>query len=246
MPGAAELARAYRDDYARSGHIDRDPQTWTAAAEPHYRGVVQTLLAHGARGRVIDYGGGWGGLSRMLLLAGLDARVVEPSLEMVEYCERAGIPVTHGDLDSLGRGEATALALVGVFEHLLNHADWLERAYEVIEPGGLLVVMQPTAQCASFLTTLARMGRSETELPALHQTFCPPWHTAIFSVAGMTRLAESRSFRLVELRPGLPGRSRGWFGVAQRALTTVNYAGWAVLGAKWPLCVTHIFVFRRV
>ncbi len=246
IPSAAELARAYRDDYARSGHIDRDPETWTAAAEPHYRGVLQTLAAHGVRGQVIDYGGGWGGLCRMLIAAGMDARVVEPSAEMAAYCEHAGIPVTHGGLETLRTGEVSALVLVGVFEHLPEHAAWLERAHEVIQRGGLLVVMQPTAGCAAFLGTVLRLGRKDAELPALHQTFCPPWHTALFSIDGMTRLAETKSFRLVETRPGLPGSARGWLGIAQRALGAVNRFGWAVAGTRWPLCVTHIFVFRRV
>jgi hypothetical protein len=246
IPGAEDLARAYRDDYARSGHIDRDPVAWTAAAGPHYSGVLRTLLAHGARGRVIDFGGGWGGLCRLMLDAGLDARVVEASAEMADYCARAGIPVTHGGLETLGSGEASAMVLVGVFEHLHDHAAWLERAHDIIKPGGLLVVMQPTARCAAFLGSLLRLGRKDRELPALHQTFCPPWHTALFSIGGMTRLAESKAFRLVEVRPGLPGNARGWLGIAQGALQLVNRIGWAVAGEKWPLCVTHIFVFRRV
>jgi hypothetical protein len=62
----------------------------------------------------------------------------------------------------------------------------------------------------------------------------------------MTQLAEQHSFRLVDVRPGLPGRARGALGVAQRVLTWVNKVGWAVAGTAWPLCVTHIFVFRRV
>lgn len=246
MPTAEELARAYRDDYARSGHIDRDPETWTAAAQPHYRGVLRTLLTHGTRGPVIDFGGGWGGLCRLMIEAGLDARVVEPSAEMAEYCERAGLPVMHGGLEVLRDREAYALVLVGVFEHLTDHGGWLDRAHKVVAPGGLLVIMQPTAQCATLLGTLLRFGSAEAELPALHQTFCPPWHTAIFSVPGMNQLADSHGFRLIELRAGMPGRGSGWLGFAQRILTGVNRLGWAVAGEHWPLCVTHIFAFRRV
>lgn len=246
MPTPAELEAMYREKYATSGHINSDPAEWTAAAEPHYRGMFDTLVSHGARGPVIDYGGGWGGLTRKLLAAGIDARVVEPSDDMAAYCARVGIPITHGGLDSLASASVNTLALIGVFEHLADHAHWLERVHTVLRPGGLLVVMQPTARCAAFFGTLLRIGQSDAELPALHQTFCPPWHTAIFSVGGMTRLAETHSFRLVEVRPGLPGRARGALGVAQRLLTAINRTGWAIAGTAWPLCVTHIFVFRRV
>ena len=143
-------------------------------------------------------------------------------------------------------GEASVLVLVGVFEHLQDHAAWLARAHEVIKPGGMLVVMQPTARCAAFFANLIRLGRTDAELPALHQTFCPPWHTALFSIGGMDRVAGAQGFRLVEVRPGLPGSAHGWFGVAQAALRAINRIGWSMMGEEWPLCVTHIFVFRRI
>jgi len=245
LPSSEQLSYAYREKYASSGHINVDPVGWTAAAQPHYRGVLDTLIAHGARSPVIDYGGGWGGLCRLMLDAGFDARVVEPSDDMAAYCEREGIPVTHGDLDALPPDSVSTLVLIGVFEHLAEHAKWLDRAHRVLRPGGLLVVMQPTAKCATFLGTLFRVGRQNAELPQLHQTFCPPWHTALFSMKGMNNLAEDHGFNVVEVRPGLPGSASGLLGIAQRILTSVNRIGWAVAGNAWPLCVTHIFVFRR-
>lgn len=239
------MDEAYQKQYASSGHIDIVPEEWTKAAGRHYEGVARTLRANGASGRMIDYGGGWGGLCRLLLNEGYDCRVVEPSDDMAEYCRKQGLPIIHGTLDSVEDGDYGVLALVGVFEHLTDHQHWLLRAHELLVEGGLFVTMQPNASFATFMGQLLRLGRRRAELPGLHQTFCPPWHTVLFTKKGMCALAERHGFKLKEIRRGRQGRAKGLTGVAQRLFEVVDVLGWQVVRTHWPLSITHIYVFER-
>ncbi len=42
------------------------------------------------------------------------------------------------------------------------------------------------------------------------------------------------------------GVTSDMIGVLQRCLEAVNRVGWAIVGTKWPLFTSHIFVFRKV
>lgn len=247
LPDAAELTRAYESQYASAEHYEGNPELCRSSARTYYQSILQVLKDYEISGTVVDYGAGWGGLCETLVENGIACQGLEMSADMVAYCRERGIPVRHGDLTTLAEaeGEISAFVLCTVFEHMVNHDAWLIRANRLLKDNGLLVSMQPTARFANFMGRLFRMGSISRPLPRLHQVFCPPWHTVLFSLGGMGKLASRNGFDLLEIRPAPQGRVNGLMGIAQACLQSANRVGWRLAGGRWPLLTAHIFVFRK-
>ncbi|GMV93329.1 MAG: hypothetical protein AMXMBFR82_31070 [Candidatus Hydrogenedentota bacterium] len=245
LPTRAELDEAYRKDYATAGHCRSDVDEQTGAARPYYEAIASVLKAHEAGSRVLEIGSGWGGLCEVLLAEGFDYAGIDVSEEMVAHCQRRGFPVEFRDVRDVTGGPFDALVMSAVFEHIVEHDAWLEHARSLLREGGLFVSMQPTARFATFMGSALRLGWRNAELPQLHQVFCPPWHTVLFSIDGMSALMKRRGFELVDVRLGPQARGRGMTGLAQRGLAWINRLGWPVLGTRWPMAISHIFVFRK-
>lgn len=249
LPDEAELAQAYAAQYATAEHYEGDPDRCRASARTYYQSIVQVLEDHEDEisGMVVDYGAGWGGLCEMLMEHGFQCQGLEMSQDMVASCQERGLPVRQGGLAALAGEEGiSALVLCTVFEHLVEHDAWLTQAGRLLGQGGLLVTLQPTAPFANFAGRVLRLGNVQRVLPPLHQIFCPPWHTVLFSLEGMTILASRNGFELLEIRPAPQGRERGLTRFAQLGLESVNWVGWRLFGGQWPLLTAHTFVFRKV
>lgn len=247
QPTASELMLAYQKEYANANHYQSNPRELTEAAMPYYRSLVRVIDDYKVSGDILDYGAGWGGLCQQLLNEGYHCRGVEIAEEMVAYCQENNIPVEQGDIFALQPDDEalSAMVLCTVFEHLIDHDEWMQQAYQLLDDDGLLITLQPTANFAEFMGNLLRLNNVQRELPQLHQVYAPPWHTAFFSEAGMRQLAERHNFELVETRPAPQGQRDGMLGLAQRALQQVNNVGQNFFGNDWVLLLAHIFVLRK-
>ena len=251
MPTASQLAEAYSTLYADSAHhVEefRDPILHTKVSVPHYEALAAALRDFHVSGLVVDLGAGWGGLSQLLVRRGVPTLSLEPSTKMSAYCKQQGLEVRHGDIwdiDDLG-GHISAFAMNAVFEHMVDHDRTLQQFHRLLKEDGLLVTLQPTSAAYALLAQVFRLGRRNAELPGLHGTFDPPWHTALFSVGGMRQLAQRNGFRILDVRPGPMGRLEGFRGFVQRCFQAVNSVGWPLLRERWPLLTTHVFVLQKV
>ena len=249
MPDAAAIEAGYTDHYAEAGQILEfsDPDRWKAAGAPYRQSLLRAVVEHRVQGPIVDVGAGWGHLCALLQAHGLECFGVEPSAAMVAHCQRQGLPITQGGLEIVEASGASpgALLLCTVFEHLIEHEAWLARARALLRDDGYLITLHPTASCYRLLAQLMRLRNRRRELPEIHGTFAPPWHTVLFSIEGMYSLATRSGFRVVEVRPVSPGRAGGWFGAAQRILGAVNQIGTRIVGPRWPLVTSHIFVLRK-
>ena len=245
LPSREELDEAYTEQYATAQHIDDDPELHRIAFAPYHKALMGILRQYGITGRVLDYGAGWGFLCQMLNDNGFTCEGLDLSEKMVEHAQEQRLPVRFGDIEEAEDNRYAALVLCTVFEHLVDHEAWLGHAGRVLQEGGLFVSSQPTARFGYFVGTLIRLGRSGIPLPALHHIFCPPWHTVLFSLAGMQQIAERNGFTLLEIRVAPQGRAVGITGILQRILGAINWLGTSVMGVNWPLLTGHIFVFRK-
>lgn len=246
LPTAAFLAQQYAEVYSQACHCDNDPVLRDRIARPYYDAIIDGLEAQGGGGRVLDYGAGWGGMMQRLLDRGHRAEGVEPSDEMFAHCQSRGLHVLHGDIyhPELA-GPFDGIVMSAVFEHLVGHEAWLARAASLLRPGGVFVSMQPTAPFGRFFGTALRLGIRGITLPKLHQTFCPPWHTVLFSLRGMDTIMARHGFQPLDVHRGPQALGPGLTGIAQRTLDTTNRAGWALLGKHWPGTICHIFVYQK-
>ncbi|HOP48307.1 MAG TPA: methyltransferase domain-containing protein [Desulfobacteraceae bacterium] len=246
MPDEADTALSYESEYANVSHYESDPDRCRASAGPYYRAIIRVLRDYGVKGKVLDYGTGWGGLLGMLTDNGFECQGVEMSSEMAGYCRELGLPVKQGDIKEVKGERYSAIVLCTVFEHLTDHGRWLSGARQLLENNGLLITLQPTAGFAGLMGRILGLGSLHRPLPQLQQVFCPPWHTAFFSFEGMKILGRRNGFDLLEIRPAPQGRSGGITGIAQRCLEHVNRFGWYLMDVLWPLLIAHTFVLKKV
>ena len=246
LPTAESLRAAYARGYEDARHMQAGAENRDLAMRRQFAAMADVFTAHGIGGPVLDVGAGWGGLMRALREEGIACEGLELSEVCAAHCTKAGLPVTMGDLASTGgEGCYAALAFCCVFEHLVDHAEVLAHARRLLAPGGLLISLQPTSVFARPMGLWMRLGLRRRTLPRIHHTFCPPWHTVVFSLDGMTRLLERHGFALAEIRPAPQQRDTGLTGVAQRLLERVNRVGWRLCGRRWPLMIGHLFVFQK-
>lgn len=247
FPSQEALDRAYREEYATSGHYGSDPESMLRAAKPFYEAVLRELRRSTTpSGAVLDVGCGWGGMCRLLREQGYDYLGVDFDSQSLEYCRAAGLNVRASDIAQLVQEDErySAVLLVTVFEHLADHGKALQQLSNLLMPGGVLVLLIPTARLFGILGQLAQLVHGTQELPALHTTFAPPWHTTIFSISGARTVLARHGFVLERIVPAPSGSGSGALRVLQLTASIVAVGGARIFGEAWPLVLNHILVCR--
>ncbi len=125
-----------------------------------------------ASGVVLDLGCGRGEALAVLSRAGLEARGVDLSREMVEECRRKGLTAEQGDLlRSLGEAHEESLAGI-VSLHVIEHlpGEELERllrlSWRALRPGGALILETPNPM--SIVVAARNFWRDPTHQRPVH------------------------------------------------------------------------------
>lgn len=250
MPSPEDLEKAYADHYADARHTAEfdDPSHWKVAGAPYRRNIIDAVRALPIQGRIVDFGAGWGHLCQEMRERGLDCHGIELSARMASEGIAKGLPVRQGGFEIIEADaeEPTCITLCAVFEHLSHHDQWMQRFSQRLPVGGYLVSLHPTAACYRLLGQLIRLGKRQKTLPELHGSFAPPWHTLLISLKGMNQLAQRHGFEMIAVHPASQGRAGGILGLIQKTLEITNRLGVRLLGLRWPLVTTHVFVMRKM
>ena len=133
------LVRHEIEDAERPGRVQAD------------RERLSRLRRHAGAGKLLDVGCATG---TFLGLAGeaFDAAGVEPDPGTSEQARAAGRRVSTGALDDVppAPGGFDAITMFHVIEHLDSPRRTLERARELLAPGGVLMIETPTVDCIPF------------------------------------------------------------------------------------------------
>lgn len=189
-----------------------------------------------------------GGVTELLLKNNFETMGIELSEKMVAYCQKNNLPVRHGDIKSLANMKEVfgAVVLCTVFEHLTNIEDFLQDMSKLIKKNGFFISLHPTSIFPTLMVRLFRLLGRNSNLPALHRTFFPPWHTNFTSLKGMEILMNRHGFELVSIMPALQSRANDFSRYLQIVLERINKVGWFLIGSRWPLVIAHVFVFRKI
>lgn len=156
------------------------------ASDRDHRDVLGRLLEYlPDRGRMLDFGAGWGQFTAAAAAGGWDVVGIEPTPGRALYAREArGLDVRTTTLTPglFPHGHFDAVVSLQVFEHLDDPAAELDGIFEVLRPGGILAVEVPSI--ASPLVRL--MGGS-------HRHFTPD-HFWFFSPETLTRMMRSHGF----------------------------------------------------
>lgn len=150
LPTKTILTELYKNDYALSGHHAELCST----SYPRNKAILDIILSTLPRPglNVVDLGCGSGCLCRMLHKEKINYIGLDPSDKDVELCRNTGLNVVKGDLDDLKNVESVSvIVMVAVFEHLVNHAEVLDHCNMILNPGGILIILSPTAHFATRL-----------------------------------------------------------------------------------------------
>lgn len=249
MPTEEDLVRAYQDsNYATHEHGQGDPDELRTTSKAYYESFVEIAKERNVSGLVLDYGCGWGGLTECLIKNGFEAKGLEMSQDMVDECKRRGLPVESAKETKLSelKGSAKAVLMCGVFEHLSEHDNFLQEAYQALDDDGLFISLQPTSGFALFFGDLLRLGMRSQVLPSLLAFFDPPWHTCFTSVEGMKSIALRNNFELIDIKRSPQGNLGGLVGAIQSITNSINTIGWNLFKTNWPLSVSHTFIFKKI
>lgn len=120
--------------------------------------VYLPYLAKKINRKVLDVGCGRGELVNGLFENGFDSLGIDLNKQMVNHCQQKGYNVIYGDaleyLHGIEDNSLGAIFSLHVFEHLqpVQIMNLLERFYEKVEDGGLVILETPNPEC---LYTLA-------------------------------------------------------------------------------------------
>jgi SAM-dependent methyltransferase len=200
LPHPSEVPDLYGSEYFKAadgslgyeGYLD-----YVGDADVHRLNARRRLrrLARFARpGTLLDVGCAAGFFVAEAGEAGWDARGIDVSASMVEWGrEHLGADIDVGSLVEGRRHRAeSCITMWDYIEHAVDPRGDLERAYELLEPGGLLAIS--TGDAAS---SLARISLRRWHL------MTPRHHNFFFSTRTLQRLLRDIGFEVVDLgRPG--------------------------------------------
>lgn len=170
----------------------------------HFYPLVKTAsdfsvmhLPYQPNGSVLEVGCGSGYLLNNLKMAGWkNVKGIDFDSSAIEYARSKGLDVECGDLESveLANSSFDAIVISHVIEHLYNPFDVLEHIFELLKPGGIIVIVTPNSRAIGRI--LFRQNWRGLE---------PPRHIQIFSPAGLKALCVRSGFTGVEVRTTVRG-----------------------------------------
>ncbi|MEO2167165.1 MAG: class I SAM-dependent methyltransferase [bacterium] len=207
-PIPAGDAIAQREDEAFAGGLmDETAEMFTAYYRDYpddpvvqgFRATAERLHALSGGGRLVDVGIGTGLLLHLAEKAGFRVQGCEISAGAAEMAtEEFGVDVRVGDFLEASFEEAPdAITMADVIEHTENPRVFLEHAFRVLRPGGVLFVAVPNHRSTLFYAAdlLARIPG----LGPLASRLYVPNHYWYFTPATLRRLAEDVGFGVREV-----------------------------------------------
>lgn len=158
QPSPSELIHYYPEEYwyaPAEGTASRLEETYRKTVlRDHVRFVQRAVESSGEQGVILDVGCGGGLFLRMLADRGLPVAGLDFSLDAAIIAWREnGVPAVCSTLSRapFPPGSCAAVTMFHVLEHLYDPVSYLESAYELLRPGGRLIVQVPNAACWQFL-----------------------------------------------------------------------------------------------
>ena len=176
-----DYANIYDEQYYRGDGADKDVAYLSEMTEPRcirhleWDGLADSLSGHAPGVKVLDFGGGLGGLTRTLRARGIEAWCFEDEGYAAEWMRTHGIPAI-GELPD----EPTfdVVFAVEVMEHLVDPLNALRAIRSVLRPGGRLII------------TTGNFGRAQQPLHEWYYAAIPDVHVTFWTPSAWTKALE--------------------------------------------------------
>ena len=150
----------------------------TLADAVNYNRFLLAMVAARARAgdAILDFGAGAGTFALPLAESGLRVACVEPDAALRRRLASAGL-VTHADAGEVAPRSIDYVYTLNVLEHIADDGAAAERLYDMLKPGGRLLVYVPAFQIL-YSAMDARIGH--------HRRYRRRSLTALLAAAGFT------------------------------------------------------------
>lgn len=198
-PPAESMVSYYAAYHGRGGG---DEDSWRRLMVDVFREsarVLERARGNDGPGRLLDVGCGYGSFVELMRRLGWDASGIDPSPAAVEAAATRGLPVRIGTLEE-AQGRYDAVTMFYVLEHLPDPSAALRKAYDLLAPGGTLLVRVP------HTTPIVRLLRPFGADGTLYD---PPYHLYDFPPSVLAVMLRRAGFAGVRTFPGRPTRPSG-------------------------------------
>lgn len=247
LPSTEQVEKAYSGVYADADHY---PYADAAIkeSEPFSQALADLSGSIAPEGTVLDFGCGYGGLSRTLAARKRSYLGVDLSIPMVDYCKAHGLNARNASISTLLEEKASfsAIAMNAVLEHLTNPEDIFSAFRRLLLPGGYIISSSVTGPFPTFFGKWLMRLSGGTELPRMRNIFVPPWHAVFYTPAGMREFAPRCGFRLEKVVPISFGAIPGAMGLLRPVAAAAGTIGFHLISENWPLSASHIFCLKRI
>lgn len=222
-PTSEELLPMYAHYHARGGE---DEASWDNMMDEVFHasaGMLKTIFGMPGRRRLLDVGCGFGSFVKIVRSQGWDGEGIDASPGTVAAAGRKGVPVRQETIESFEGPPSIydAITMFYVLEHLPDPMGALRKVYDLLLPGGMLLVRVP------HTTPIVRMLSPFGIGASLYDA---PYHLYDFSPSVLGKMLRKAGFDEVRTFPGKPTRPSGFgpfvasvlFGETARALYAVS------------------------
>jgi 2-polyprenyl-3-methyl-5-hydroxy-6-metoxy-1,4-benzoquinol methylase len=158
---------------------------------------------------LLDVGTGSGLLLKIARDAGYEVEGTDLSKHVSETLPaKVGIPVHHGTIESIAFGRKyDIVTMLHVLEHTTDPLSTIDRAKEILSPGGFIIVVVPNyrsldTRIKDTLSRLKLKSRPYKHLALGHHNF-------VFSIRSLERLGEKAGLRVVHSETRQPAWRAG-------------------------------------
>jgi len=198
-PAEDALRDLYAEYHSRHGG---DEASWAMLMRDVFResaGILDAARNGKGPGRLLDVGCGFGDFVAEMQKRGWRAEGLDPSPGAVGVAAGKGLPVRLGTLEGLdpAAGQYDAATMFYVLEHLPDPMEALRKAYDLLSPGGTLLVRVP--HTTPIVRILAPFGIGASLYDA-------PYHLYDYSPSIMNKMLTKAGFVEARTFPGRPTR----------------------------------------
>jgi len=218
IPSSETLGEFYKTEYyelLRKGGRAPELQRLTSATpeaererqwlhKTLYDDVLDLLQRHAPKGPVLDVGCGPGDLVEFLAGRSVPAAGFDPSEDAARAAMKRGLKVTCHTMESYLEAHRkahaspfAALVSMNVLEHMPDPISVVEACYQLLMPGGILVIRVPNDFTEIQAAAHAKLGGRQWWVAY-------PDHINYFDVASLRRLYEAKGFQVVDAMCDFP------------------------------------------
>jgi SAM-dependent methyltransferase len=196
-PASEDLLSLYAEYHTRGGETEA---SWDRLMRRIFHESAARLCSSrngSGRRRLLDVGCGYGSFVALMRERGWDAEGLDPSPTVVTAAVRKGRPVHLGTLERMQApyGTYDAITMFYVLEHVPDPMGALRKAFDLLAPGGTLLVRVP--HTTPIVRLLAPFGLGDG-------LYDPPFHLYDFSPAVLREMLRRTGFADVRTFPGEP------------------------------------------